>query len=216
MNAPTLFFAFSLPFFLVACGNAAPGAGSGGATTSGTHGSSVAAGTGGATATSSTSSASASGAGGAGGGAATSSTSAGGGAATSSSSAGGGGSTGAGGACTTSPTFAQVLAKPLSSCSGLEPPCHNHDAAMLSIQPTMQGATWSQLVNVQTYTAGAGVRVVPGDPENSFLWRKLTDQLGPNDGLPMPHSGLATGWNELPADEIEMVRCWILEGAPND
>jgi len=163
------------------------------------HGSSVATGTGGAGTTSST---------GTGGAGTTASTGAGGATTTS--------STGAGGACATTPTFAEVLAKPLSNCSGFEPPCHNHNAAMLNIDPTMAGPTWSHLVNVPTYTAGAGVRVVPGDPEHSFLYRKLTDQLGPNDGLPMPHSGLATGWNELPADEIEMVRCWILEGAPND
>jgi hypothetical protein len=33
---------------------------------------------------------------------------------------------------------------------------------------------------------------------------------------PAIHFGDAGGWQELPANEIEMVRCWILGGAPND
>jgi hypothetical protein len=87
---------------------------------------------------------------------------------------------------------------------------------MLFINPMKKTYTWNQLVNVPTYTPGAGVRVKPGDPLNSFLYRKLINDLSPTEGSPMPKSGLATGWNELPADQIEMVRCWILGGAQND
>jgi hypothetical protein len=89
---------------------------------------------------------------------------------------------------------------------------------MLKIDPTNKNATWAALVNHATYTVGAGMRVVPGDPTNSFLYRKLTDALGPNDGLPMPQSGgTATGgWKKLPAADLEMVRCWIVAGAKND
>jgi hypothetical protein len=124
-----------------------------------------------------------------------------------------GGSSGAGGACATQPTFTEVLAKPLSGCAGLEPPCHNFNAGSLKIDPSNDAATWAQLVGVPAYIMGAGVRVVPGDPAHSFLYRKLTNDLTPSEGSPMPKSGLANGWNELPASEIEMVRCWILAGA---
>jgi hypothetical protein len=139
---------------------------------------------------------------------------------TSSSGAGGatgtGGGTGAGGGCATDPTFAMVLSKPLSGCAGYEPPCHNSNAAMLHINPADPAATWAALVNVTTYTTGAGKRVVPGDPAHSFLYRKLTNDLTPDEGLPMPASGLGSGWKELAPDEIEMVRCWILGGAKNN
>lgn len=61
--------------------------------------------------------------------------------------------------------------------------------------------------------ASLGKRVVPGDPAHSFLYRKMVNDLTPDEGAPMPKSGLASGWKELPQDEIEMLRCWILAGA---
>jgi hypothetical protein len=197
MHAPTLSLAFSLSL-LTACGDelllhSATGGTSSTSHSSGSTSSSTSSGAGGASSNSSSSSA-----GGAGG-------------STSSSS----GSTGVGGGCATAPTFAEVLAKPLSGCSGMEPPCHNLGAAMLSINPNAAHFTWKQLVNVPASTVGAGDRVVPGDPAHSFLYRKLIDDLTPDEGLPMPHTGLATGWNELPADQREMVRCWIQAGAPD-
>jgi hypothetical protein len=105
----------------------------------------------------------------------------------------------------------------------LEPPCHNSGAGGLKINPQNATATWKQLVGVTATIPGAGVRVVPGDPAHSFLYRKLTNlDLTPAEAPPMPeHSGVmlgdaGTGWQELPATEIEMVRCWIQEGAPNN
>jgi hypothetical protein len=128
-----------------------------------------------------------------------------------------GGTTGAGGACAIDPKFSEVLAKPLSSCSGHEPPCHNFSAGNLNIDPADATASWDALVNVAaSISPSAGMRVVPGDPAHSFLYRKLINDLTPDEGAPMPKSGLATGWNELPADQIEMVRCWIQQGAKND
>ncbi len=128
---------------------------------------------------------------------------------------------GSGGSCAAEATFAEVLAKPLSNCAGLEPPCHNAGQANLTIDPSNAMATWKALVNVPTYTPGGGVRVVPGNPDASFLYKKLTNMQGPNGGSPMPKPGgqVQLGdagppmWMELPADEIEMVRCWIASGA---
>jgi hypothetical protein len=134
--------------------------------------------------------------------------------------AGGTTSTGAGGGCTTHPTFTEVLAGPLSGCAGFEPPCHNANAGNLNINPQMKAATWAQLVNVPTYTSGAGIRVVPGNAAKSFLYRKLTGDLSPTEGSPMPKppaiSLFDAGWMELPAADIEMVRCWIQSGAADD
>lgn len=128
----------------------------------------------------------------------------------------GSGGSGAGGGCAIDPTFAEVLAKPLSGCAGYEPPCHNAGAGMLHIDKNDAKATWGALVNVSSAIAGAGKRVVPGDPAHSFLYRKLVDNLKPTEGAPMPKSGVMTGWNELPADQIELLRCWILAGAKNN
>src|SRR5262249_14323159 len=112
------------------------------------------------------------------------------------------------------------LAGPLSNCAGFEPPCHNGNAANLTINTQMKAATWAQLVNVPTYTPGAGIRVVPGDAAKSFLYRKLTDKLSPTEGSPMPMPPAIhvfdAGWMELPASDIEMVRCWIENGAKDD
>jgi hypothetical protein len=51
-------------------------------------------------------------------------------------------------------------------------------------------------------------RVVPGQPDNSFLYQKLMGHLGPDEGDRMPQTGVP-----LPSDQIEMVRQWILKGA---
>lgn len=126
------------------------------------------------------------------------------------------GSGGAGGGCAIDPKFAEVLAKPLSGCAGFEPPCHNDQSGMLHIDPADANGTWGALVKVDAAIVGAGKRVVPGDPAHSFLYRKLINDLKPDDGVPMPKSGLATGWSKLPADQIEMLRCWILAGAKNN
>ncbi|HEY4117762.1 MAG TPA: hypothetical protein VGM56_07905 [Byssovorax sp.] len=131
-------------------------------------------------------------------------------------------SAGAGGAdnapCDTTPTFHEVLAGPLSSCSGLEPPCHNASAGYLTIDPMNASNTYHALVGVPATISGAGDRVVPGDVDGSFLFRKLTNDLTPHEQDPMPKPPNFPGatWMELPADQIEMVRCWIVGGAMDD
>jgi hypothetical protein len=54
--------------------------------------------------------------------------------------------------------------------------------------------------------------VEPGDPDQSFLMRKL-DALSPSSevGAPMPY-----GYRPLAEDEVEMLRQWIARGATND
>jgi len=53
-----------------------------------------------------------------------------------------------------------------------------------------------------------GGGVVPGDPERSFLLRKLT-ALGPGEGSLMPRDA-----PRLSDADIELVRAWIEAGAP--
>jgi hypothetical protein len=190
---------------LLACGSTSASSSSGTATSSSSTTTSSSGDTTGPTTTSSASSSSGGGGATSGAGGASSSTS-------SSSSSGG-----AGGGCATTPTWTEVLAKPLSNCSGFEPPCHNSNVEGLHFTPSDKNGAWAAFVNVPAMTPGAGVRVVPGDPAHSFLYRKLTNDLTPDEGQPMPQGqGLDPGWKELPQDQIDMVRCWILAGAKND
>jgi len=53
-------------------------------------------------------------------------------------------------------------------------------------------------------------RVVPGDPEMSVLYKKIQREAPCGDPMP-PEDG-----KELSSDQVELVRQWILAGAPND
>jgi hypothetical protein len=55
------------------------------------------------------------------------------------------------------------------------------------------------------------LRVAPGDPEHSFLLRKLDGALAPEEGERMPRVGTS-----LPLHSIDLVRRWIVAGAPAD
>jgi hypothetical protein len=55
-----------------------------------------------------------------------------------------------------------------------------------------------------------GPFIAPFDPTGSFLFRKL-GELQQGDGERMPYNGSA-----LPAEQIEAIRNWILEGAANN
>lgn len=65
------------------------------------------------------------------------------------------------------------------------------------------------LVNVPTTYRGSSIRVVPGNPEESFLMRKVrATEADPVIGAPMPYS-----FDELSPRQIDTVRQWIVEGA---
>jgi hypothetical protein len=57
-----------------------------------------------------------------------------------------------------------------------------------------------------------GVRIVPGDPVASVLFTKVKgDLLPPNLGRPMP-----LHYERLTAEEQQILRDWIAEGAKNN
>jgi hypothetical protein len=55
------------------------------------------------------------------------------------------------------------------------------------------------------------LRLMPGNPDRSFLYAKLTDNLAAGEGLSMPY-------NAAPLDNTttEVIRAWILAGAPEE
>jgi hypothetical protein len=75
------------------------------------------------------------------------------------------------------------------------------------------GSSYANLVNVAPFNTAAQamglLRVVPGQPDQSFLYIKLTLPGAGALGSPMPLIG------SLSAADIEQVRLWIMDGAPN-
>ena len=113
--------------------------------------------------------------------------------------------------CELEATFASISDKyfqvscNFSSCHGAA------QAGGLNLDPAV---AYSQLVGVNATHAGAKgeVRVTPGDPEASFLYRKISG-VDPSQGLLMPLG------EQKPYDlecRVEAVRQWILAGAPEN
>jgi hypothetical protein len=85
--------------------------------------------------------------------------------------------------------------------------CHTGGvpAAGLNLQ---DGMSYANLVNVPSTQDANFMRVLPGDPGNSWLVRKLEGNAG--IGLAMPPTGM------LPANQITAIRDWIAAGAPEN
>jgi hypothetical protein len=86
--------------------------------------------------------------------------------------------------------------------------CHDSESSTggLILYPNV---AYSQIVGVvpQNVTAANDglERIMPGDPDLSFLYRKINHDLDPGYGDPMPLSE-----PQLSSDLIELVRLWIL------
>jgi hypothetical protein len=74
------------------------------------------------------------------------------------------------------------------------------------------GFAYDQLVSVNSTESRADFRVAPSDPDNSYLYKKIT-QNPPPVGWQMPAP--ATG-STLTNQEKDLVRRWILQGAVNN
>jgi hypothetical protein len=68
-----------------------------------------------------------------------------------------------------------------------------------------------QLVNVASNAKAGAIRVIPGDPENSYLIHKLEGRPG-IVGLQMPRAG----GPPLTPGQILVIKRWIELGAPNN
>jgi hypothetical protein len=88
--------------------------------------------------------------------------------------------------------------------------CHAGSASMVDLSA---GVSWANLVQRQAPSPDScgGVLVVPGQPESSYLYLKLSEPA-PCYGLQMPMGDFAS--NPLPACVVAIVRAWIAEGAP--
>lgn len=101
-------------------------------------------------------------------------------------------------------TFCAVKAVLEAKCVG----CHWADVPSggLDLETDPVGA----MVGVESETYPGNVLVVPGDPDASFLYAKVTATQGLEGGEPMPPP------EGLPDAEAELFRVWIAEGATDD
>ena len=89
--------------------------------------------------------------------------------------------------------------------------CHlqGQNSSGLQLDP---GLAYGNTVNVNAIQNGSLPRINPGNPEDSYLYRKL---LNFNEavyfGARMP-----SGRAPLPAEQLELLRTWIAEGAQNN
>ncbi len=101
-----------------------------------------------------------------------------------------------------------------AGCHGAKPT----DSVALDLRAP---AAYGQLVNhAAEMGAVALLRVKPGDAARSLLVHKLTGNVGPKEGKPMPidpDTGASVEPSPLPADFIDRVLVpWIIAGAPNN
>jgi hypothetical protein len=90
--------------------------------------------------------------------------------------------------------------------------CHGAaGAGGLMLTPGVAAANLVGVPASNPVAAAAGLlRVAPGDPDRSFLLRKLEGALDAGEGDGMPQVG-----SQLPAQRIELIRRWIAAGAPS-
>jgi hypothetical protein len=112
----------------------------------------------------------------------------------------------------TAATFATIVRKVFTpTCASFS--CHGAgQAGGLELLPETAYARLVGVLATNPAARAAGVlRVVPGNPDASFLVRKLMGTLGPAEGQSMPRVG-----TRLPAAQLELVRRWIAAGASVD
>ena len=86
--------------------------------------------------------------------------------------------------------------------------CHDRLAKQENQQLTA-GVAYSQTVGHPSVEMPTLLRVAPGDPANSYLYRKITGAGITGDRMPQ-------GGPFLSDAQINLVRDWIRRGAPND
>ena len=90
------------------------------------------------------------------------------------------------------------------------PGCHSGSTAPGGLDMATPALAHLNLVNTEAAgpaCGGMGARVIPGDAEGSIFYSKIADPE-PLCGSRMPLGGRA-----LSADEVDLVRRWILSGA---
>jgi hypothetical protein len=90
--------------------------------------------------------------------------------------------------------------------------CHNAQGARFAANLNLaDGSAYAQLVNVASTGKPGAIRVVPGDPDNSYLIHKIEGTPG-IVGQRMPR----TNGPFLTEGQVLIIRTWIRQGAQNN
>ena len=111
----------------------------------------------------------------------------------------------------TGPSYAAVQAVFDARCTI----CHDAQKLGLPADPKLPltaDVSYKTLVNQPASETCGGTLVVPGHPETSYLYQKLT-QTPPCSGLPMPHAFEMGPTVPLTAEQLATVKDWIAAGA---
>jgi hypothetical protein len=112
------------------------------------------------------------------------------------------------------PTFSSIQQQIFSNGDSSGRPactnCHNAVGSRFNGLDLSAAVSYNNLVNVASRFKAGAVRVVPGDPENSYLIHKLEGR-STIAGVRMPLNG-----PYLEAGQILVIRRWIETGAPNN
>jgi hypothetical protein len=106
-----------------------------------------------------------------------------------------------------SATFTRVqneIFTPTCASIGCHDPLGQQSQMILS-----SGRAYAQIVNQASVEMPSVARVRPNDPDNSYLYRKITGVNITGERMPLNRGPLT-------AAEIKLVRDWIRRGAPND
>jgi len=110
-------------------------------------------------------------------------------------------------------TFSQIQSEVFNQ-SCVQAACHDSVTRQggLDLSP---GVSYGNLVDVPPQNpaalAAGDLRITPGSPATSFLYRKVTGDLTTGEGAMMP-----LGQAPLAPSEIELIESWIAAGAPED
>jgi hypothetical protein len=112
---------------------------------------------------------------------------------------------------TADPTFTNVYQGVLCA-NGCDKVCHTSDTGAAKLNLFGKAAAYTSLVGIPAMDmacAGKATRVVAGDPATSLLVQKLANTQ--TCGGQMPPGG-----PELPPEQLDALRAWIMAGAPNN
>ena len=116
-------------------------------------------------------------------------------------------------------TFSKVHQILQANCSGSA--CHSGSSPQVFSVDGTEADVYNAIVGVEGLNPAAKAKgnklVVPGDARRSFLLRKIANGISPELALEQPNEGAPMPYNQpaLDIEEIELVRQWILYGAPD-
>jgi hypothetical protein len=108
---------------------------------------------------------------------------------------------------TSSATFSRIQLEIFTpSCAITN--CHDTNSHQSGLNLSA-GNAYVQIVNIAAAEAPALKRVAPNNPNNSYLFQKINGTASVGPQMPL-------GAAPLGSDQINLVRDWILSGAPNN